>query len=267
MPPNRCQLIPVSQVSNALASLLRSQQFQEMERRERFLAVLDDVRSAAPNLRSPNFQRLASSDLVALYRAIDQHFLENRIAATIRDAGHSLSFRVSQRMTSTGGCTTTRFHPRSGVGTFQIAIAGQLLGQTWANQQTALVCGVTCHDMREGLCRIMEHELLHLSEMLIWKDSSCAQPRFKNMAQRLFGHRASKHRLLTHREVAAKNHGLRPGDTVYFLVEGRKVAGKINRINKRATVLVPHPKGQAYSDGQRYLKYYVPLKMLVKQPR
>lgn len=254
-------------MSQALASLLSRLQFHEMERRERFLAVLEDVQTAAPNLQQPNFQRLASSDLVALYRAIDRHFLENRVSTTIRDAGHSLSFRVSQRMTSTGGCTTTRFHPRSGLGNFQIAIAGQLLGQTWANRQTALVCGVTCHDMREGLCRIMEHELLHLSEMLIWKDSSCAQPRFKNIAQRLFGHRASKHRLLTHRDIAAQNHGLRPGDTVQFLFDGRKMAGKINRINKRATVLVPHPKGQAYSDGQRYLKYYVPLKMLVKQPR
>ncbi|MFM7115260.1 MAG: hypothetical protein ACKO0N_01365 [Planctomycetota bacterium] len=254
-------------MSQALASLLSRLQFREMERRERFLAVLEDIQAAAPNLRRPNFQRLASSDLVALYRAIDRHFLENRISTTIGEAGHSLSFRVSQRMTSTGGCTTTRFHPRSSQATFQIAIAGQLLGQTWANQQTAIVCGVTCNDMREGLCRIMEHELLHLSEMLVWRDSSCAQPRFKSMAQRLFGHRASKHRLLTLREVAAKNHGLRPGDTVQFLFDGRQVAGKINRINKRATVLVPHPKGQAYSDGQRYLKYYVPLKMLVKQPR
>ncbi|MFN9878478.1 MAG: hypothetical protein ACK557_08370, partial [Planctomycetota bacterium] len=88
-------------------------------------------------------------------------------------------------------------HPKHGQGTFQIAIAAQLLAQTWANREQATVCGVTCHDMREGLCRIMEHELLHLCEMLVWKDSSCAQSRFKSMAQRLFGHRASKHHLLT----------------------------------------------------------------------
>ncbi|MFO0455757.1 MAG: hypothetical protein ACK5Z0_07080, partial [Planctomycetota bacterium] len=63
-----------------------------MERRERFLAVLEDIQAAAPNLRRPNFQRLASSDLVALYRAIDRHFLENRISTTIGEAGHALSF-------------------------------------------------------------------------------------------------------------------------------------------------------------------------------
>lgn len=266
-PNSCCPTEKLQAVSVALQKLLGQLSLDEMARRERFHLVVEDLCEQAPNLRRPNFQRLASSDLVTLYRAIDERMLDGRISQTIRDAGHSLSFRVSQRMTSTGGCTTSRFHPHSKAGNFQIAIAAQLLGQTWANRETALVCGVTCHDMREGLCRIMEHELLHLCEMLIWRDSSCAQPRFKNMASRIFGHQASKHRLLTHRDIAAQNHGLRPGDLVQFSFEGTRLVGKINRINKRATVLVAHPGGQPYSDGHRYLKYYVPLRSLAKHPK
>jgi hypothetical protein len=254
-------------VPTRLSHLLITRNLAEEERKRRFQQVLGDLSSSSINLREANFRRLGEPELAILYRAIDRHFLDSSIAEAINTGKHSLSFRISKRMTSTGGCTTSRFQPRTGQGTFQIAIAAQLLAQTWATREQATVCGVTCHDMREGLCRIMEHELLHLSEMLVWKDSSCAQNRFKSIAQRVFGHRASKHHLLTNREAAAVQHNLRPGDQVCFSFDGRQLAGTINRIHKRATVLVPHPQGQAYSDGSRYLKYYVPLRALVKLPR
>ncbi|MFN6111503.1 MAG: hypothetical protein ACK493_14130 [Planctomycetota bacterium] len=253
-------------VTAKLIQVLTSRRFSEADRQGRFHQVLSELQEATPNLREPNFKRLAEPELEFLYRAIDRHFLDSTIAKAIAAGQHSLSFRISRRMTSTGGCTTSRFHPKHGQGTFQIAIAAQLLAQTWANREQATVCGVTCHDMREGLCRIMEHELLHLCEMLVWKDSSCAQSRFKSMAQRLFGHRASKHHLLTNREAAALQHILRPGDRGCVPFEGQQLLGTINRIHKRATVLVPDTRGQAYSDGSRYLKYYVPLRNLVKWP-
>lgn len=250
-----------------LAQLLTARQLSEAQRQERFQQVLAELNRSTVNLQAGHFTRLGEAELATLYQAIDEHFFEESIAEAIAAGHHALSFRISRRMTSTGGCTTSRFHPQNGRGTFQIAIAAQLLAQTWASRERATVCGVTCNDMREGLCRIMEHELLHLSEMLVWKDSSCAQSRFKSIAQRLFGHRASKHHLLTNREAAAVQHNLRPGDRVCFHFDGRQLAGTINRIHKRATVLVPHPQGQTYSDGGRYLKYYVPLRALVKLPR
>ncbi|MFN9879479.1 MAG: hypothetical protein ACK557_13470, partial [Planctomycetota bacterium] len=74
------------------------------------------------------------------------------------------------------------------------------------------------------------------------------------------------HHRLTNREAAALQHNLRPGDRVCFPFEGQQLLGTINRIHKRATVLVPDTRGQAYSDGSRYLKYYVPLRNLVKWP-
>jgi hypothetical protein len=49
---------------------------------------------------------------------------------------------------------------------------------------------------------------------------------------------------------------------VTFNFEGRKLTGRVNRIAKRATVLVADPDGVSYSDGLRYRTYYVPLACL-----
>ena len=37
------------------------------------------------------------------------------------------------------------------------------------------------------------------------------------------------------------------------------MTGIVNKITKRATVLVADSNGMLYSDGQRYERYYVPL--------
>ncbi len=57
--------------------------------------------------------------------------------------------------------------------------------------------------------------------------------------------------------------GVKVGDRVQFQHEGKKYRGFVNRITKRATVLVPTPMGELFSDGKRYLKYYVPIQNLM----
>ena len=47
-----------------------------------------------------------------------------------------------------------------------------------------------------------------------------------------------------------------------FTFEGRRLAGRVNRITKRATVLVEDPEGLNYSDGRRYKVFYVPISSL-----
>jgi hypothetical protein len=62
--------------------------------------------------------------------------------------------------------------------------------------------------------------------------------------------------------VAKKKLGISLGDTVVFIAEGKQFTGVVNRITKRATVLVADPGGTKYTDGKRYSKFYVPLNML-----
>jgi len=49
---------------------------------------------------------------------------------------------------------------------------------------------------------------------------------------------------------------------VSFVFEGTRLQGRVNRVTKRATVLVEDAAGQRYSDGRSYRKYYVPLAAL-----
>jgi hypothetical protein len=77
----------------------------------------------------------------------------------------------------------------------------------------------------------------------------------------MFLHRAHTHELVTPRERAA-DLGIRAGALVNFTFEGRQLTGRVNRITKRATVLVEDANGAQYSDGRRYRKYYVPIAWL-----
>jgi hypothetical protein len=108
----------------------------------------------------------------------------------------------------------------------------------------------------------MEHELVHLVEMLLWDKSSCAKPRFHSIALRFFGHTENRHQLITPKEKAMVRYGIKPGLAVRFRIDGVEHKGIVNRINKRATVLVDDHKGQRYSDGKHYSKFFVPVHLL-----
>ena len=61
------------------------------------------------------------------------------------------------------------------------------------------------------------------------------------------------------------SHDVRVGDQVRFAHDGHFLEGRVNRITRRATVLVPHAKGERFSDGGRYLRFYVPLEKLTRR--
>ena len=56
--------------------------------------------------------------------------------------------------------------------------------------------------------------------------------------------------------------GIKVGDQVRFRLDGAQYAGIVNRITKRATVLVKDPQGVRHSDGNRYATFYVPVELL-----
>ena len=167
-------------------------------------------------------------------------------------------------MTSSGGMTTMQRPincpraPRE----FEIAIATTPLFESFRDGDQPMVGGLPCRDRLQALQRIMEHEMVHLIEMLLWDDSNCSATPFKRTVRNFFGHLESNHRLLTPSDVARKKLGLSSGDHVRFSSNGRYLEGYLHRVTKRATVLVPDAKGVPYDDGQRYQKYYVPLARL-----
>jgi hypothetical protein len=145
---------------------------------------------------------------------------------------------------------------------YEISIASTILFDGFSGtDRLVAVCGIECRSRLEALQRIFEHEMVHLAEQLCWATSNCAAERFQAIAARFFLHRAHTHNLITRRERAAEV-GIRIGSHVTFIFEGRQLTGRVNRITKRATVLVADPDGVSYSDGLKYRTYYVPLASL-----
>jgi len=217
-------------------------------------------------LDAANFTRFHPSDLQRLFNLYDSLFfagcLEKELGAS------PLSFRISSRMTSAGGKTSRivlRSQPHQP--RYEITVSSTLLFQTFRDvQRTIKVTGLECHSRMDALQRIFEHELVHLAEMLIWENSQCSKPRFQSIAAVNFGHREHQHALVTPRERASKQFGLTPGTRVWFQLDGRQYVGVINRITRRATVLVEDPQGQRYDNGRTYSKFYVPFEMLNRVP-
>jgi hypothetical protein len=235
--------------------------------------IHDQLLRDSPRIRADNFAHIATTDLALLFDLYDATFFDRRLRQLL-DAGKSpLSFQLSRRLTRSAG-STTRFQPRrvkAGAAPeptrYEIAISTNLLFQTFAGvERTVRVNGLVCRDRVEALQRVLEHELLHLLEMLVWGKSSCSASRFKALAWNYFGHTETVHDLVTAPESAAAKFGVRVGDRAAFVFEGVRRVGVVNRITRRATVLVETPQGAVYSDGKRYQKFYVPVTLLQKAP-
>jgi hypothetical protein len=224
------------------------------------------------HLRSGNFEAIHVADLRDLLDAYDSEFFGGLLGRMLReDCGGQITLRLSERMTRAAGKTIRRLvRRREGQSLivtveYEIAISTLLLFQTFDDiDRPVTVTGLACRDRLEALQRIFEHELLHLAEFLAEGTSSCAQPQFQTLSRAIFGHASVVHDLVTTRELAAKNHAIRQGDLVAFDHEGITRVGRINRITKRATVLVEDPAGRLFTDGRRYATFYVPVELLRK---
>jgi uncharacterized protein (DUF433 family) len=231
-----------------------------------YAATLQESR----HIRAGNFEAIAAEDVERLFRRYDEAFFGGLFPRLLKQEDVvGLTFRISPTMTSAGGKTKHRRQQvRSPDGTrtvtsYELAVSGPLLFQTFRTEgQTATVVGLPCADRLEALQRIVEHEMIHLLELLVWQESSCSRERFQQLAANLFAHTASKHQLITQYEIAQKEFGIKVGDRVTFVFEGVRRTGVVNRITKRVTVLVEDARGMRYSNGKHYLKFYVPLPLL-----
>ncbi len=231
---------------------------------ERTARIRRTVLEGSPHIREGNFTAIGGEDVEFLFHRYDEEFFGGWLhRSAVQDSVQPLRFRVSKTMTRSGGATVRvrpRGQRRGKALRYEIALAGRLLFQTFGpGQREAKVNGLPCADRLEAAMRVMEHEIIHLVEMVVWGASSCRGTRFKMLARNLFGHPGTQHELVTSAEQAAVRHGVRVGSVVRFAFQGRTLTGRVNRIHQRATVLVESPDGRRYSDGKHYHKYYVPL--------
>lgn len=249
----------------ALATIVRQPATGEQTTQARCQAVYAHVLNNSSSIEKADFTTVSPADLGLLFQVTDELFFDGLVGKVCEQiAARPLSFRLSTRMTSTGGMTTMQrpaLAPDSRF-EFEIAVATTPLFESFKDADKPSVGGVTCNDRLQALQRIMEHEMVHLIELLLTRDSNCAAAPFKRIVRNFFGHTQSKHQLLTPSDTARSRLGVSPGDRVRFDSAGQTLDGFLQRVTKRATVLVPDSKGTRYDDGRRYSKYYVPLKLL-----
>lgn len=220
------------------------------------------VSAKSKYLDAPNFTKIHPADLELLFVEYDERFFDGRIKESLGTT--PLQFGLSKRMTSAGGKTACFTNRSSGQRRYEISVSTAILFEcfTGDDHRPITASGIVCRDRLEALQRIMEHELAHLIEMLLWDKSSCSQPRFHSLTHRFFGHTGHTHQLITPREKAVVQFGLKAGMRVRFTLDGVDYTGIINGITKRATVLVEDDQGLPYSNGKRYAKFYVPVQAL-----
>ena len=245
--------------------LIESKKFSPEEIVARTDEIYDTILRESDSIDAGNFTRIHPADVERLFDLYDSHLYDGGCRKLLGDT--PINFRLSKRMTQAGGKTGRReFYDESGKVVrieYEIAVATTLLFQTFEDDhRPVIMSGIECRDRLAALQRVMEHEMTHLVEMLIWVESSCSAPRFQSIANRFFGHTDHQHQLITPRERAFTKFGIKPGDRVSFRIDGQHHTEFVNRITKRATVLVEDERGQPYSNGKRYSKFYVPVGML-----
>lgn len=233
-----------------------------------YAAVLEE----SPRIRAGNFTVIAAADLELLFRLYDAEYFRGLLAEMLaEDGAHPMGFRLSRRLIRAAGQTIRQVRRvRSGgrivnQTEYEIAVSTTLLFGTFQNvEREVIIGGLACRDRLEALQRIFEHELLHLAEFLGWGKSSCSAANFHALSRRIFAHEGYTHDLVTPREQAAVAFDIRVGDTVEFDLDARRHRGRVNRITRRASVLVEDPRGEPFNDGRCYLTFYVPLPLLRK---
>lgn len=229
------------------------------------LAIGNTILNGSRTMDGQNFQKVSTRDLELMAEAYDQLFFNGLCLPLARSYG--LTFRLSSRMTRAGGKTTRTIYRRTLTRPerthYEIALSTSLLFQSFRGPRDKIrVCGYDCFDRLSAMQRIVEHEMVHLCEMLAWIHSDCSASRFQSIARNMFGHTEHRHELITQQERAAKEFNIRSGSKVAFTYEGKELRGIVNRITRRATILVEDPQGERYSNGKRYLKFYVPVHQL-----
>lgn len=219
--------------------------------------IYNQILSESKHIDQGNFGIIGPSDLKHIFELYDLYFFNGFFYKNYEEA---ISFRLSKRMTKSAGKTEYMKQ----LGSFRISLSTTLIFQTFDDvMRNVVVSGIVCNDRLEATMRVLEHEIIHLIEFVLYGTSSCSKPRFKRLSKNIFGHTGVTHRLVTQVERAHKKFNLKVGDEVFFEYDKKTFHGIIYRITKRATVMVRDPKGGFLdSKGKRYTKYYVPLDFL-----
>ena len=251
-----------------LTALLFSPQEVVNRSRQVYEAMLEQ----SEQIRTGNFTVIGSDDLERMFGLYDREFFRGLLGEMLmEDRAHPMAFRLSRRLTRAAGQTMRQVR-RSGRGRriverveYEISVSTTLLFSTFQNVEREVIVGGLTAGTGSRPCSGSSSTSCSTWPSSWAGDDRAARPtNFHALSRRIFAHEGVSHDLVTPREQAAR--GLRrPGRRSRALRARRRAhRGRVNRITRRATVLVEHPRGEPFSDGRRYLSFYVPLPLLHK---
>jgi len=222
--------------------------------------IFDNIISKSNHITSSNFDKMSIKDLINAFYLYDEVFFDNFFRDNYKD---KLSFKLSMKMTKAGGKTSYKKNESY----FIISISAILLFQTFKDiKRKIFVNGIECKNRLEAFQRILEHEIIHVLELIIYGDTSCKANRFKTITYNIFKHTDVTHQLITNTEIAYKKYDIAVNDHVTFEHEGKTYNGIISNIKKRATVLINDANGYLTDNkGNKFVKCYVPLSLLKRK--
>ena len=214
------------------------------EKRERIRKILIEQSS---NINGGRIEKISTEDLKALFYLYDAIFFSSYFKNTYKG---TIKFSLSTKMTRAAGKTISPKNldtMKEKDITYEIRMGIDFFFKYYETEKEKLVAGINTKDALEAFQIVFEHELCHLIELHNYHTTSCRQDRFKKIAKDVFGHTDTRHYLPTNMEIANDRYGVKVGQEVSFMLEGKYIQGIISAINKRATVMVRDNNGN-YND-------------------
>ncbi len=230
--------------------------------------IRDAVIAASDNIKSGDINTIGTIDLDLLFKLYDEIFFDYFFTNNFKG---KLTFSLSKRMSRSAGKliiprNLKYLKPDEEVYDLRMAVDFYFKFKDLEREKT--VNGIIAKDSLEALQLVFEHELCHLIEAHLFRETSCKKARFKTLAANFFGHIESYHELPTAVEIVAEKYNIKPGEHIYFDYEGKTIKGFVQAINKRATIMVADKKGvYENKNGIRFSKWYVPVNALKKQKK
>ena len=239
--------------------------FSSVEINERRDNVREKIICSSKNIKNGIITTVLEADLKNIFIYYDAYFLNNYFKDYFLG---NIKFSFSKRMTRSAGLTIVPkniAYLKQSEETYEIRIGINFFLKYYDTIREKKVNGIVTTDALHALQLVFEHELCHVIEFHVFKNSSCKKQRFKNISKNIFKHGSSYHELPTSSEIVKMQYGLKIGDKVYFTYENRKIEGLISSINKRATIMVMDKAGRYMdSKGNKYSKCYVILEAICK---
>jgi hypothetical protein len=244
-------------------SLLVKINFNSVEINERREKVRERITVSSNNIKNGTITKVSEEDLKIIFNHYDTYFLNNYFGDNFIG---NIKFSFSKRMTRSAGLTIVPkniAYLKQSEETYEIRMGINFFLRYYDTVGEKKVNGLVTNDALHALQLVFEHELCHVIEFYVFKNSNCKKQRFQYISKNIFGHEGVYHGLPTNSEIAKEKYGIKIGDKVCFSYENKEFQGFISAIKKRATVMVLDKAGK-YVDGKgnKYSKWYVALKAI-----